>query len=171
MANKTSLLCIATLRKRLQAGSLLALRAVARSAQPVQSVAAQSAARRASDTLAAVDVMNNSVAAGGKAIQHSPCSVVVNLLWAGRPLKNAESYRVVEALFPYPETILALKGNLQHPLLSAPTKVSIGAMAGTSHVFFAVLANLSLNRTLHSVPSISPPFHSGPIAVPLFRAG
>ena len=37
--------------------------------------------------------------------------------------------------------------------------------------YLTVLANPSLNRTLHSVPSISPPFHSGPIAVPLFRAG
>ena len=37
--------------------------------------------------------------------------------------------------------------------------------------YLTVLANPSLNRTLHSLPSISPPFHSGPIAVPLFRAG
>ena len=37
--------------------------------------------------------------------------------------------------------------------------------------YLTVLANPSLNRTLHSVPSISPPFHSGPITVPLFRAG
>ena len=153
MANKTSLLCNATLRSWSQAGSLLALRAVARSAQSVQSVAAQSAARRASDTLAAVDVMNHSVAAGGKAIQHSPCSVVANLLWAGRPLKNAESYLVVAALFPHPETLSALKGSLQQPLLSAPTKVSIGVAAGTSQVFIAVLANPSLNRTHCSVPS------------------
>ena len=153
MANKTSLLCIATLRKRLQAGSLLALRAVARSAQPVKSVAAQSAARRALDTMAAVDAMNHSVAAGGKAIQRSPCSVVANLLWAGRVLKNSESYRVVAALFPHPETPSALKGNLQKPLLSAPTKVSIGVVAGTSQVFIAVLANPSLNRTHCSVPS------------------
>ena len=153
MANKTSLLCNATLRSRSQAGSLLALRAVARSAQPVQSVAAQSAARRASDPMAAVDAMNYSVAAGGKAMHRSPCSVVANLLWAGRPLKNAESYRVVEALFPYPETILALKGNLQQPLPSTLTKVSIGAVAGTLQVFFAVLANTSLNRTHCSVPS------------------
>ena len=153
MANKTSLLCIATLRKRLQASSLLALRAVARSAQPVQSVAAQSAARRALDTMAAVDAMNYNVAAGGKAIQRLPCSVVANLLWAGRPLKNVESYLVVAALFPQPETLPALKGNLQQPLLSAPTKVSIGVVAGTSQVFFAVLANPSLNRTHCSVPS------------------
>ena len=167
----TSLLCNATLRSWSQAGSLLALRAVARSAQSVQSVAALSAARRASDPMAAVDVMNHSVAAGGKAIQHSPCSVVANLPWAGRPLKNTESYRVVAAPFPHPETLSALKGNLQQPLLSALTKVSIGVVAGTSQVFVAVLANPSLNRTLHSVPSISPPFHSGPIAAPLFRAG
>ena len=73
-------------------------------AQPVQSVAAQSAARRASDTLAAVDAVNYSVAAGGKAIQRSPCSVVANLLWAARPLKNAENYLVVAALFPHTET-------------------------------------------------------------------
>ena len=37
--------------------------------------------------------------------------------------------------------------------------------------YLTVLANPSLNRTLHSVPAISPPFHFGPIAVPLFRAG
>ena len=37
--------------------------------------------------------------------------------------------------------------------------------------YLTVLANPSLNRTLHSGPAISPPFHSGPIAVPLFRAG
>ena len=37
--------------------------------------------------------------------------------------------------------------------------------------YLAVLANPSLNRTLHSGTAISPPFHSGPIAVPLFRAG
>ena len=141
MANKTSLLCNATLRSRSQVGSLLALRAVARSAQPVQSVAAQSAARRASDTMAAVDAMSHSVAAGGKTIQRSPRSVVAKLLWAGRPLKNAESFLVVAALFPQPETLSALKGNLQQPLLSAPTKVSIGVVAGTSQVFFAVLAN------------------------------
>ena len=153
MANKTSLLCIATLRKRLQAGSLLALRAVVRNAQPVQSVAAQSAARRASDTMAAVDAMNHSVAAGGKAIPRSPCRVVANLLRAGRSLKNIESYRVVAALFPHPETLSAFKGNLQQPLLSAPTKVSISVVAGTSQVFFAVLANQSLNRTHCSVPS------------------
>ena len=153
MANKTSLLCSATLRKRFQAGSLLALRAVARSAQPVQSVAAQSAARRALDTMAAVDAMNHSVAAGGKAIQCSPCSVVANLLWAGRPLKNAESYLVVAALLPHPETLSALKCNLQQPLPSTPTKVSIGVVAGTLQVFFAVLANPSLNRTHCSVPS------------------
>ena len=153
MANKTSLLCNATLRSRSQAGSLLALRAVARSAQPVQSVAAQSAARRASDPLAAVDAMNHGVAVGGKAIQRSARIVVANLLWAGRPPKNAESYLVVAAPFPHPETLSALKGNLQQPLLSAPTKVSIGVMAGTSQVFFAVLANPSLNRTHCSVPS------------------
>ena len=153
MAKKISLLCIATLRRRLQAGSLLALRAVARSAQPVQSVVAHNATRRASDTLAAVDAMNPSVAAGGKAIQRSPCSVVANLLWAGRPLKNPESYLVVAALYPHPETRSALKGSPQQPLLSAPTKVSIGVMAGTSQVFFAVLANPSLNRTHCSVPS------------------
>ena len=153
MANKTSLLCYATLRSRSQAGSLLALRAVARSAQPVQSGAAQSAARRASDTLAAVEAMNHSVAGGGKAIQRAPCCVVANLLWAGRPLKNTESYRVVAALFPHPETLSARKGNLPQPLLSAPTKVSIGVVAGTSQVFFAVLANPSLNRTHCSVPS------------------
>lgn len=35
----------------------------------------------------------------------------------------------------------------------------------------ALLANLSLNRTLHSVPAFGPPFHSGPNTVPLFRAG
>ena len=99
MANKTSLLCIATPRSRLQAGSLLALRAVARSAEPVQSVAAQSAARRASETMEAVDAMNYSVAAGGKEIQRSTCSVVASLLWAGRPLKSAESHLVVAALF------------------------------------------------------------------------
>ena len=153
MANKTSFLCIATLRKRFQAGSLLALRAVARSAQPVQSVAAHNATRRASDTLAAVDAMNLSVAAGGKAIQRSPCSVVASLLWAGRPQKNAESYLVVAALFPHPETLSALKGNLHQPLLSAPTKVSIGVVAGTLQIFSAVLANPSLNRTHCSVPS------------------
>ena len=141
MANKTSLLCIATLRKRLQAGLLLALRAVARSAQPVQSVAGQSAARRASETMAAADAMNYSVAAGGKEIQRSPCSVVANLVWAGRPPKNSESYPVVAALFPHPETLSAFKGNLQQPFLSAPIKVSISVVAGTSQVFFAVLAN------------------------------
>ena len=153
MANKTSLLCNATLRSRSQVGSLLALRAVARSAQPVQSVAAQSAARRASETMAAVDAMNHSVAAGGKAIQRSPRSVVAKLLWAGRPLKNAESYLVVAALFPHPETLSGLKVNLQQPLLSVPTKVSIGVVAGTLQAFFAVLANPSLNRTHCSVPS------------------
>ena len=153
MEKKISLLCIATLRRRLQAGSLLALRAVARSAEPVQSVAAQSAARRASDPMAAVDAMNHSVAAGGKAIQRSSCGIVANLLWAGRPLKNTESYRVVAALFPHPATLLALKGNLQQPFLSAPTKVSIGVVAGASQVFIAVLANPSLNRTHCSVPS------------------
>ena len=120
---------------------MLALRAVARSAQPVESVAAQSAAWRASDTMAAVDAMNDSVAAGGKAIQRSPCSVVAHFLWAGRPLKNAESYLVVAALFPQRESLSALKGNLQQPLLSAPTKVSIGVVAGTSQALFAVLAN------------------------------
>ena len=99
MANKTSLLCNATFRSRSQAGSLLALRAVARSAQPVQSVAAQSAARRASDPMAAVDAMNYSVAAGGKAMHRSPCSVVANLLWAGWPQVSVESYLVVSALF------------------------------------------------------------------------
>ena len=124
-----------------------------RFAQSVQSVAAQSATRRASDTLAAVDVMNHSAAAGGKAIQRSPRSVVANLLWAGRVQKNTERCRVVAALFPHPETLLALKGNLQQPLLSAPTKVSIGVMVGTLQVFFAVLANPSLNRTHCSVPS------------------
>ena len=152
MANKTRLFCNATIRSRSQVGSLLALRAVARSAQPVQSAAAQSAAGRASDTLAAVDAMNPSVAAGGKAIHRLPCSVVSNFLWAGRPLKNAESY-LVAALFPQRESLSAPKGNLQQPLLSAPTKVSIGVVAGTSQVFFAVLANPSLNRTHCSVPS------------------
>jgi hypothetical protein len=34
-----------------------------------------------------------------------------------------------------------------------------------------VLANHSLNRTLHSVPAFGPPFHSVPNTVPLFRAG
>ena len=124
-----------------------------RFAQSVQSVAAQSATRRASDTLAAVDAMNHSVAAGGKEIKRSPCCVVTKLLWAGRPLKNSESYLVVAALFPHSETLSALKGNLQQPLLSAPTKVSIGVMVGTLQVFFAVLANPSLNRTHCSVPS------------------
>jgi hypothetical protein len=33
------------------------------------------------------------------------------------------------------------------------------------------LANQSLNRTLHSRPPFTPPFHSGVNAVPLFRAG
>jgi len=33
-----------------------------------------------------------------------------------------------------------------------------------------VRPNPSLKRTLHSVPAIGPSFHSGPIAVPLFRA-
>ena len=132
---------------------MLALRAVARSAQPVQSVAAQSAARRASDKIAAGDAMNNRVAAGGNAIQRSPCSVVANLLWAPRPLKHSESYLVVAALFPHPETLSVLKGNLQQPLISVPTKVSIGVVAGTSQIFFAVLANPSLNRTHCSVPS------------------
>ena len=153
MENKTSLLCKATLRSRSQAGSLCALRAVARSAQPVQPVAALSAARRASDPMAAVDAMNHSVAAGGKAIQRSPCGVVASLLWAGRPLKSAENHLVVAALSLHPETLSALKGNLQQPLLSAPTQVSIGVMAGTLQVFFAVLANPSLNRTHCSVPS------------------
>ena len=153
MAKKISLLRNATLRSWSQAASMLALRAVARSAQSVQSVAAQSAPRRASDTLAAVDAMNHSVAAGGQAIQRSLCSVVANLLWAGRPLKNTESCRVVAALFPHPETLSALKGNLQQPLLSAPTKVSIGVVAGISQFYFAVLANPSLNRTHCSMPS------------------
>ena len=109
--------------------------------------------RRTPDKLAAVDAMNHSVAAGGKEIQRSQCSVVANSLWAGRPLKNAESYPVVAALFRHLETLSALKGNLQQPLLSAPTKVSIGVVAGTSQIFFAVLANPSLNRTHCSVPS------------------
>ena len=152
MANKTSLLCNATLLSRPQVGSVLALRAVARSAQPVQSVAAKSAARRASDTMAAVDAMNHSIAAGGKAIQRSPRSVVANLMWAGRPLKNTESYLVVAALFPQPETLSAINANPQQPLLSAPTKVSLGVVAGTSQVFFVVLANPSLNRTHCGVP-------------------
>jgi hypothetical protein len=37
--------------------------------------------------------------------------------------------------------------------------------------FRALLANHSLNRTLHSVPTFGPPFHSVPNTVPLFRAG
>lgn len=38
-------------------------------------------------------------------------------------------------------------------------------------IVHALLANQSLNRTLHSVPAFGPPFHSGPNIVPLFRAG
>jgi hypothetical protein len=39
-----------------------------------------------------------------------------------------------------------------------------------SHFQAQVWPNPSLKRTLHSVPAFGPSFHSGPIAVPLFRA-
>ena len=45
---------------------------------------------------------------------------------------------------------------------------AVNAVLVSAH---ALLANPSLNRTLHSVPAFGPPFHSGPNTVPLFRAG
>ena len=44
----------------------------------------------------------------------------------------------------------------------------VGKSRGPRH---RALANQSLNRTLHSRPPFGPPFHSGPNATPLFRAG
>ena len=44
----------------------------------------------------------------------------------------------------------------------------VGKSRGAGH---QALANQSLNRTLHSRQSFGPPFHSGPNATLLFRAG
>ena len=56
----------AALRRRLEASSWLALRAVAQSARSVQSVAAQSAARRAYSVMLILDELLASATAGGK---------------------------------------------------------------------------------------------------------
>ena len=59
---------------------------------------------------------------------------------------------------------------IQRPGSFASTVMSkaVNAVLVSVH---ALLANQSLNRTLHSVPAFGPPFHSGPNTVPLFRAG
>ena len=64
----------------------------------------------------------------------------------------------------------AVARQIQRPGSLASTVMSkaVNAVLVSVH---ALLANQSLNRTLHSVPAFGPPFHSGPNAVPLFRAG
>jgi len=58
-----------------------------------------------------------------------------------------------------------------HRLFGAAAATIPPSAALTSFHAHPLPANHSLNRTLHSRPSFSPPFHSGLNAVLLFRAG
>ena len=97
----------AVLRRRSEISSLLALRAVARSAKSVQSVAARCAARRASDEPLAIEQRSANVTAGGFGLK-----VFVG---HGRlPCKTTGS-----SASAAPEAGSAVKSRIQQPILRA----------------------------------------------------
>ena len=153
MTHESSFRNSATLRHGLEFGSSLALRAVARSAGSVQSVAALCTARRASDTSLATEAKVVSVTAGGKAMQQAPCSFAPKLQFNLQRGTNSKSRLAPFAFGMHRKTRPAVKGNGQQSLLSAPSKGSIGVAAGTSQCLLAVLANPALNRTHCGVPA------------------
>ena len=169
MTHKSGFLSTAKPRQRLEASLLFALRAVAQSARSVQSVAAQGAARRVSAAAVASPI---------KILQlHVLWQVKVSALPAGfgtaggvrrsgKPMPLPQPARFSE----HRETFNFSQVTHQGRLPSAPARASIGVGAGTSQCLPGVLANPSVNRTLHSLP----PFgleNPSPNAANLFRAG
>ena len=172
MAHISASQTIATLRHRLDVSSWWALRAVAHSAESVQSVAAQSAARRAlrRSTVIGPEFPSRTVSANtihpGPAIScfgerslpanvwmqtaHTP---LVPSLNTARLHRNSNSTNSLGCVF--------------HQLLPQPPSGS--ALRRVQPKW--ALANPSVNRTLHGMPGFGPPFHSGPNPALPFRAG
>ena len=152
MAHKVGFRISAALRRRLEASSWLALRAVAHSAGSVQSVAVHCTARRASDTSQATEPTIASSTAGGKAMQQAPCSFAPKLQFTFRLSTKLKSRLAPFAFGLHRKTRPAVKVNGPRSLLSAPSKALISVTVGTSQCLLAVLANPSLNRTHCGVP-------------------
>ena len=153
MTHKSSIRSSATLRHRLEVCASLALRAVARSAGSVQSVAVHCTARRASDTSQATEPTIASSTAGGKAMQQAPCSFAPKLQFTFRLSTKPKSRLAPFAFGLHRKTRPAIKGNGPRSLPSAPSKVSISVAVEASQCLLAVLANPSLNRTHCGGPS------------------
>lgn len=170
MAHKSGIQITAKLRQRLEASFSLALRAVAQSAKPVQSVAARSAARRVSVAAVQIAPKLSSLMACGNSKSH------LGLLSPALPVASDAA-----------QSQCSSRGRQASPntaRISTPVKSPIQAgcalrrlrvqsrRAGRSTLGAAAraLANPSVNRTFHSLP----PFglqNPSPNAVNLFRAG
>ena len=152
MAHRFCSQSTATLRRRFQVGSSLALRAVAHGAKSVQSVVAHSASKHAPAPTPVITAKVFSIAVGGKTRQQAPCSFAPNRQLTYRLRTRQKSRLAPFASVLRSKTRPAVKGNAWQSLLSAPTKVSIILGAGTSQCLLRVLANQSLNRTHCGVP-------------------
>ena len=172
MAHISASQTIATLRHRLDVSSWWALRAVAHSAESVQSVAAQSAARRAlrRSTVIAPEFPSRTVRAntihprpatlrfGKRSLlaivwMQTARSPFVPLLNTARLHWNSNSTNSISCVF-------------HRRLPQSPSESALRQLRPEW-----ALANPSVNRTLHGMPGFGPPFHSGPNPALPFRAG
>ena len=172
MAHISANQIIATLRHRLDVSSWWALRAVAHSAESVQSVAAQSAARRALrlSTVIGPEFPSRTVSANtihpGSAIScFGKRSLLANVWMQTAPTPFVPSLNTAR-LHRNSNSTNSL-GCVFHQLLPQPPSGSALRQLQPERA----LANRSLNRTRCGMPPFAPPFHSGSNAVTPQRAG
>ena len=170
MAHKSGYQSTAKLRQRLEARLSLALCAMASGAKPVQSVAARSAARRVSGTSAHVRPKLPSFTACGKSKSQ------LGLLSPALPVASeaAQSQCGGRGRRASSNTARLL------PLVKSPIRAGCALRRlqvqskrvgpSTWGAVARVLANPSVNRTLHSLPAFGLE-NPSPNTVNLFRAG
>ena len=155
----------ATLRRRLEVSSWLALRAVAQSARSVQSVAAQSEARRDKSAMPILNEKFSSAKAGGQLHE-----------WEEKKnSRPSKSERASQVPAPSVNTSAEAEPKVTHSGACALRELQVQCkqvLASTLCLVAKALANPSLNRTLHSVPAFAlantlaqiPSHCSGPVS-------
>ena len=155
MAHKSGIQTAATPRHRSDASSSYALRAAAHSARSVQPGAAHSAALSVPTFVAVKENQEVKVGHGQR-----PC-------WsAATPPSSAPKAGCTAMLAKTAAS--PIRAACARNRMRLQSKQRLGLSPGISE---KVLANPSVNRTLHGMPGFGPPFHSGPNPVIPFRAG